>query len=65
MLGSEFKQDKEVSKVRRGVQDSEKYTSYFLLSAIIFFRLYEVFFTDSQSHGLSYSTCKMQLVFGT
>lgn len=65
MLGSEFKQDKEGSKIMRGVQDSEKYASYFLLLAIIFFRLYEVFSTDSQSHGLSYSTRKMQLVFGT
>lgn len=53
MLGSEFKQDKEGSKVMRGVWDNETYSSYFLLSTMIFFRLY-VIFSTSDSPSLAY-----------
>lgn len=55
MLGSEFKQEKEGSKVMRGVWDNEMYSSYFLLSTMIFFRLY-VIFSTSDSPSLAYLT---------
>lgn len=54
-LGSEFKQEKEGSKVMRGVWDNETYSSYFLLSTMIFFRLY-VIFSTSDSPSLAYLT---------
>lgn len=53
MLGSEFKQDKQGSKVMRGVWDNKKYSSCFLLSTMIFFRLY-VIFSTSDSPSLTY-----------